>query len=56
MVVTSPQIFKASSTLAFRGVFLPPRGAWSAVTISFASQAVILAASASGEKPPKTIE
>ncbi len=46
----------ALSTFAFKGVFFPPLGASSAVTISEALQPSTLAAKASGEKPAKTIE
>ena len=55
-VCTSPHISNALSTFAFNGVFFPPLGASSAVTISEALHPSTLAANASGEKPAKTIE
>ena len=46
----------AASQFDFSGVARPPRGAWSAVITTLASQPLIRAASASEEKPAKTIE
>jgi hypothetical protein len=42
--------------LAFSGTFLPPRRPSSAVMMNLDSQSTMRPASASGEKPPKTIE
>jgi hypothetical protein len=53
---TSPAASKALSTLVFKGVLRPPRGASSAVITTFAPQSTIREASASGEKPAKTME
>ena len=55
-VCTSPHISNALSTFAFNGVFLPPLGASSAVTMSEALQPSTRAANASGENPAKTME
>jgi hypothetical protein len=46
----------ALSVLSFSPVFLPARGAQSAVMTTFASQSFTRFAKASGEKPPKTTE
>ena len=52
----SEQCKSAASVLALSGVRRPPRGAVSAVITSFAPQSLMRFASASGEKPAKTIE
>ncbi len=47
-------LVRASSTLAFSGVRLPPRTPSSAVITTFDLQSMMRPARASGEKPPKT--
>lgn len=49
-------LVRASSTLAFSGVRLPPRTPSSAVITTFDLQSMMRPARASGEKPPKTTE
>ncbi|MNZ49580.1 hypothetical protein D3C78_673520 [compost metagenome] len=49
-------LVRASSTLAFSGVFLPPRTPSSAVITIFDLQSMMRPARASGEKPPNTTE
>ncbi len=46
----------ALSALALSGVLRPPRGASSAVTITFAPESTMRERSASAENPAKTIE
>ncbi len=48
--------FSASSTLAFSGIFLPPRSPSSAVITNRESQSMIRPARLSAEKPPNTTE
>ncbi len=55
-VSTLGQSFRASSVLALRGTFLPPRKPSSAVMTQFESQPIIRADKLSGENPPNTIE
>ena len=55
-VFISPEISRALFTFSLRGTDFPPLGPSSAVTTKEAPQSVILLASASGEKPPKTTE
>ena len=55
-VWTSGQLSSAFSTLALRGTFRPPRGPSSAVITTRQSESRIRSLSASGEKPPKTME
>ncbi|VDS10785.1 hypothetical protein PARHAE_04004 [Paracoccus haematequi] len=52
----SEQCSSAASVFDFRLVRRPPRGAVSAVMTSLAPQSLMRLASASGEKPAKTIE
>ena len=52
----SEQCRSAASVLALSGVRLPPRGALSAVMTSLAPESLMRFASASGEKPAKTME
>ncbi|MNE23630.1 hypothetical protein D3C80_1168940 [compost metagenome] len=49
-------LVSASSTLAFSGVFLPPRRPSSAVITTLERQSMMRPARASGEKPPNTTE
>ena len=54
--LTSGQFIRASSTLSFKGTFLPPRTPSSAVITILQSASKILSFKDSGENPPKTTE
>jgi hypothetical protein len=49
-------VFKASSTLTFKGTTLPPRWPSSAVTTIFAPQSLMRSDNDFGENPPNTTE
>ena len=53
LVVTSGHSTRASLTLAFSGINLPPRQAPSAVIIAVQPQSSTRSRTLSGEKPPK---
>ncbi|KAF5043196.1 hypothetical protein DSECCO2_504730 [anaerobic digester metagenome] len=55
-LVTLGQPFRASSTLPFKGIFLPARSTASAVTRTLASQSWMRFMRLEAEKPAKTME
>jgi hypothetical protein len=55
-IVVPRTFFSASSTLAFSGIFFPPRTPSSAVMTTRDAQSSMRPFNASGENPPKTTE
>ena len=53
---TSGHLSRASSVVFFNGIALAPLTPWSAVITNSDLQSIILPASESAEKPPKTTE